>query len=487
MPSVPRTTLMLTLVVSASLSVQPITARETPAPSLRLLASKPRVTLDRHGKRVPLWGLGVWATPTSGAFRLNVTRPSYESPPIVAQVEDEGGEMLRAFPEDAADGWLGLRRFIRVTFHDREGRVVANRAFTICPNSGDRQRLDDSGPDTSTYPDWCGSAYFPFLKGMVWGMDAGWATRVLSGSEFEDDMGSPSLRVPEGRYRVTVRITRRYVRLLEIPDEHARVVLNVRVRNARRDSDDKKIVAEEEPATFFQDVPTVTDPDPNTLPDLAALPLWEMHVDHRKRGDFLSFAASPWNAGPAPLVVEGFRRSGQDVMDAFQYFYDDAGNVVGKAPAGTLEYHRGRGHNHWHFTHLVTFSILDADKKRVVRSRKQSFCIVPTDAVDLTVPGAVAQPWSHRFSSRCGQGESLWVRTALPAGWADTYFQWVAGQSFKITDLPNGRYYVRLHVNPRGLLYDANPDNDIVDRLIRLGGRPGNRRLTVAPWRGIAA
>jgi hypothetical protein len=449
------------------------------------VAAQNKVTLNRYGQRVYL-NLGVWAAAVGGDFRLEVSRPDYESPVGVVQT-DVDGVVIQELPADLLDGWRGLRDFIGVTFRKASTRrFVAGGKFTLCPNSYDRQRADDSGPDVPTYPDSCGNSYFPFLKGTVWGIDEGWAVDALGGSEF-DDYFMPSLRVPEGRYRVVVRIDRRYVQLLGIAPGDARVVLDVTVRDADDRFPFRTPQREGASLTPEAAVPTVTDPDPSTLPDLAALPLWSMGVVHRRRGDFLGFAASPWNAGPAPLVVEGFRRPGEDVMDAYQYFYDQDENVVGRAPVGTLEFHRGGGHNHWHFLQLVEFTLLDSTHTRVVLSKKQSFCIAPTDAVDLSVEGADYVPWSLRLSSRCGSSGSIWVREALAAGWADTYYQYVSGQAFNITNLPNGWYYVRLEMNPLGNLYDSSPGNEIADRMIRLGGRRGSRTLLVMPWNGIEA
>jgi hypothetical protein len=474
------------MVLALGLTALPAPAQEPAPPSLRLLAARNKVTLNRYGLRVFL-DMGVWVAASGADLRLAVSRPQYDEPVGIVQTDSEGA-LIRELPADVLDGWRGLRDFIGVSFRKAStGRLVAGGKFTFCPNAYERQRADDSGPDAPIYPDACGSSYFPFLKGMVWGIEEGWAVSALGGSEF-DDYGTPSLRVPEGRYRVTVRIDRPYAELFGMAPEDARVVLDVTVR----DSDDpfahaRSVQGQGEALAPEAGVPTVTAPDPSTLPDLAALPLWNMHVSHRRRGDFLSFAASPWNAGPAPLVVEGFRRPGEDVMDAYQYFYDREGNAVGRAPVGTLEFHSGGGHNHWHFLQLVEFSVLDQDRNEVVLSKKQSFCLAPTDAVDLSVEGADYVPWSLRLSTRCGGSESIWVREVLAAGWADTYFQWVSGQAFNITTLPNGSYYVRLEMNPLGTLYDASPGNEIEDRLIHIGGKRGERTLEVMPWQGIGA
>lgn len=481
----PRSLLVVSLALALASPAQPSPAQVPEPPSLRLVAARNRLTLDRYGLRVYL-NLGVWAAAVGGDFRLDVSRPDYESPVEVVQTDALGNE-IQELPTGVLDGWRGLREFIGVTFRKAStGRAVAGGKFTFCPNAYDRQRADDTGSDVPTYPDSCGGSYFPFLKGMVWGIDEGWAVDALGGSEF-DGYGTPTLRVPEGRYQVTVKIGRAYAELLGIAPEDSRVVLDVTVRDSDQRFPFRRAEGEGAAVAPEAAVPIDTEPDPSTLPDLAALPLWSMDVNHRRRRDFLMFAASPWNAGPAPLVVEGFRRPGEDVMDAYQYFYDQDENVVGRAPVGTLEFHSGGGHNHWHFLQLMEFTLVDAEGEEVVLSKKQSFCIAPTDAVDLSVEGADYVPWSLRLSSRCGRSGSIWVREALAAGWADTYFQYVSGQAFNITKVPNGWYYVRLEMNPLGTLYDSSPGNEIADRLIHLGGKPGSRTLRVMPWYGIEA
>ena len=73
----------------------------------------------------------------------------------------------------------------------------------------------------------------------------------------------------------------------------------------------------------------------------------------------------------------------------------------------------------------------------------------------------------------------------LDVGWGDTYGQYLPGQAFDITDVPNGRYVMRVEVNPEGLLYETTTANNVQDRVIRLKGKPGNRTAIVKPWHGI--
>lgn len=452
-------------------------------PSVRLVAATPSVTLYRYGRGRVALDLGVFVASVGGDFELRVSRPAYGEPPVVAQIDPRTGE-ARPLPVALGQRWRGLRRFLEITVRNRAGDVVATRRAPFCPNSWVRQRVTDTGTAVTRYPSFCGS-WFPFVRGMVWGIDDGWAVNAFAGEESEESRPQ-TLRLARGRYAVSIRVAAPYAELFGVSPEHAEVVLALTVRDrAGRPSHGRRAALHTHGVARGEAVPEVAEPDATTLPDLVALPAWSVGVNRGRKRDRLSFAASPWNAGPGPLVVEGFRRPGEDVMDAFQYFHEANGTAVGKAAVGTFEYDARRGHDHWHFLQFVRFSVVTASGREVVRSRKQAFCLAPTDAVDLTVPGAASLPHLASLGSMCGSPRSLWVRETLFAGWADTYFQSTPGQSFDVTNLPNGRYYVRVEVNPLGVLREGTVENNVADRLITLGGRPGNRRVTVAPWNGI--
>ena len=191
------------------------------------------------------------------------------------------------------------------------------------------------------------------------------------------------------------------------------------------------------------------------------------------------------DAGPAPLEVQGFRRQNEDTMDSWQYFFDQHGNAVGKARVGRMEYDARHGHQHWHFRQFARYSLTDTDKTQVVRSHKEAFCLAPTDPIDLLSPGAELNPYQIGFGSACGSVNSIWVRESLPAGWGDTYYQWLPGQSFDITHLPNGRYFVKVQVNKNGNLYETDASNNVSYRRIFLRGRPGARFVLVPAWHGL--
>ena len=305
------------------------------------------------------------------------------------------------------------------------------------------------------------------------------------------------MNLAPGSYKVKVEVMPFFRTFFAIAPEDAEVTLNLRVRKPGGIPVPGEVRANERlrlaraaaaaaGTASADDLPIDTDPDPSTVPDLSALPAWAISTNHRGTNDYLSFASTGWNAGPAPMVVEGFRAGAAETMDAFQYFYDADGNPISRAPVGTFQFdHRG-GHHHWHFLQFVRYSIIDAATNEVVQSFKQSFCLAPTDSIDLTVPGAIYLPYLPSMSSVCGGEEARWLREALPAGWGDTYFQSVAGQAFNITKVPNGSYKIRVTMNPLGLLKEATTSNNVEDRDILLFGRLGARQVIAQPWHGIS-
>ncbi|MFJ3328307.1 lysyl oxidase family protein [Streptomyces griseus] len=218
-------------------------------------------------------------------------------------------------------------------------------------------------------------------------------------------------------------------------------------------------------------------------PDLRSLPAYGITVSDGYEDvpgkDYLAFSANVWNAGPAKLVVDGFRSPGKELMDAYQYFYDADGKQVGYTPTGTMEWDPRPGHEHWHFTDFASYRLLKADKKETVRSGKEAFCLANTDAVDYTVKNANWHPDNTDLSTACGQENSISVREVLDVGSGDTYTQDLPGQSFDITDLPNGTYYIQVLANPENRLKETNHNNNSALRKVVLGGKKGARTVKV--------
>jgi hypothetical protein len=229
----------------------------------------------------------------------------------------------------------------------------------------------------------------------------------------------------------------------------------------------------------------LASPPRNALPDLVPLPSWGISTAHTKSGlDLLDFGATVWVGGNGPLDVEGFRSQGSPIMKAYQYFYRD-GRPIGRIRAGTMGFDNAKGHHHWHFEQFARYTLLNAAKKLAVASHKVGFCIGPSDPVDLVAPHAVWQPPVLGLLGQCGQPTALWVREMMPVGWGDTYVQSIAGQSFDITKVPNGTYYIEITANPLGVLHETSTGNDVSLRKVILGGTPGHRTVKVPAWHGI--
>jgi hypothetical protein len=229
-------------------------------------------------------------------------------------------------------------------------------------------------------------------------------------------------------------------------------------------------------------------------PDLQSLPAYQIMLSRAdangnpSKKTYLNFGATVWNAGPSPLVVDGFRTKPGEDMDAYQYFYDNDGNEVGSTPAGGLQWDPRPGHTHWHFKAFASYRLLDSTKTLTKRSGKEAFCLAPTDPVNLNTENANWKPASTDLSTACGSEGALSIREVLDTGWGDTYVQYLLGQSFNVTNLANGTYFIEVLANPDQKLTESNPNNNSALRKIKLGGKVGGKRtLKVYDYAGIKA
>jgi len=150
-----------------------------------------------------------------------------------------------------------------------------------------------------------------------------------------------------------------------------------------------------------------------------------------------------------------------------------------------MEWDNREGHKHWHFTDFARYNLLGADQKLVVRSGKEAFCLANTDAVDYTIANAKWRPENTDLSTSCGADTVIAVREVLDIGNGDTYSQDRPGQSFEVTDLPNGTYHIQVLADPGKKPAELDTTNNSALRAIVLGGTPDKRTLTVPPVSGI--
>jgi hypothetical protein len=458
----------------------------TPAPAgprIQLITAQNVITLPRFNHQVFL-DPGVYVAAFGSPLQFNVQRASYTKPVTITQVIHlaNGSTVTRPLPASILHGFSGLRNFLHISLTDASGKVVVSQRSIFCPDVFDPQRASPNSPATSPYP-FGGCLSDPFQLGMVWGIQKGW------GADPVEFSGRP-IRLKLGTYQATASITSKYQKLLGITPADATAHVTVKVVPGTQCCGPLRRPQRRGALPRLPPVATLNNPPRSALPDLVPLPSWGIVTSHmpatktQPASDQLDFGATVWIGGNSQLDVQGFRSHGSPVMKAYQYFWRN-GHIIGRARAGTMGFDSRPGHNHWHFQQFARYQLLNSAKTTAVRSQKQGFCIAPTDAVNLLLPQAVWQPSFTGLSGACGSPTALWVQEDLPVGWGDTYFQFVAGQAFDITKVPNGTYYIEVIANPQKVLHESNTSNDISLRKVILGGTPGHRTVRVPAFHGI--
>src|SRR5574341_1223538 len=492
------------------------------APQLWLRAATPSVTIEHYPGYPVFLDLGTSIVAGSRPFEIHVKRKSYHDPIVATQILR--GRQTRTLPAGVVQDFSGFSDFLHLTITNAAGKKVVDLDQVFCPNGWETMRTRPDAPPTSPYPKYCLTN--PFTLGSVWGLQAGWAISTeVSG------FATPVIvNFPDGTYTARLQINQPYQQLFAIPSAQASATVKVTMRTltdgggaeastlsdsggadastalsadagAADTSAALGIRGSSSPASSQPAAPLRPARRPTGRPhvsarfrpDLRPLPAWgisvigpeEVGVPATGPQQYLAFNANVWNAGPSPLVVDGFRRPGTLLMDAYQYFFDTSGRQVGWAPTGTLEYDPRVGHQHWHFTDFARYRLLNANKQQAVRSQKEAFCLGPTDAIDLTVREANWRPSIFDLHTSCGTASAIAIRETLDTGWCDTYTQLLPGQSFDITHLANGTYYIEVVANPDHRLYEGSASNNVSLRKVILGGTLGHRTVTVPPYEDI--
>jgi hypothetical protein len=494
-----------------------------PSPALKLVAPKSQQTLERgRGERIYLYNLGLQAIAEKSALEVRTQRGrSYRDPIKATLTLGQGaGATTTQLPSELITNVDRLNQFFAFSVTDQAGATVKTGRLNFCPNSSEAARAVPDGASSSPYPTECGN--HPFAKGAVLGIQRGWSTPVLG--DFETPQ---SFKGKDGVYTVRVLIRAGWRQALGMTAAQSEISVKVKVKTVaetvaaasghehagsdnhgmagqtRLSPQHAAMAAARQKALGRANTPADAPPTQTVRaaelpagprPDLRSVPAYQIALDRTdgqgnpRNKTYLNFGATVWNAGPSPLVVDGFRRPNGDLMDAYQYFYDAAGNEVGSTKAGTLEWDPREGHTHWHFTAFASYRLLDSTRTVTKRSGKESFCLAPTDPINLNLPTAQWKPASTDLSTACGSEEAISIREVLDVGWGDTYGQSLPGQSFNVTNLANGIYYIEVLANPDQKLVESNPNNNSALRKVKLGGKVGGKRtLKVYPYAGIKA
>ncbi len=193
-------------------------------------------------------------------------------------------------------------------------------------------------------------------------------------------------------------------------------------------------------------------------PNVRALPAFDLTVVPTSSGGAqLLFSAKTWNAGLGPLeLVAG--ETGGDKQNIYQRIYLDDGSYYDRH-AGTFVWHPE--HNHFHFENYATYMLqpVGAAGASQRTSNKTTFCIIDTDKVDGSLPGA---PGVAVYSS-CGK-----IKQGMSVGWADTYKWNLAGQAIDLTGWTDGDYKLTISADPKNQLVETDESDNAACSVIRI-------------------
>ena len=479
-----------TVALGGALAVTTVPSQAADPSSPLVLDAPHRVVARSHHGWV-YSNLGVRMVAQNEDFRIEATRapsgggewwdPSYNSP-ITATWKREAGDV----PLGELSSWSGLDAFASIRVLNADGERIRTVRADGCFN-GEANRVGPNGPASNPFP-W-GCPWNPFTLGSVMGVAQDYSSSLLP------EWGT-NLRLKPGIYQMVATISPEWRDTFEIAEGDATVTSKLVVKEARRrfrSSDTVSAARGTDHLESVGDEPASSSAgalaDANA-PDLRALPAFDVSIN--EKGTAMRFGATVWNGGAGPMVIEGFRDNrSEHEMTAYQYYFDEHGEQTGYDQVGELHFHEGN-HHHWHFEDFARYRLYpaDADGNRVdtgfVKSTKQSFCLVATDAVDLTVPHADMRPEYTDLGSQCGGPGALSLREVLANGHGDTYYQYRTGQAFRLGDLENGIYYVGVEANPEDVdgrnLQELDYTNNESYRKVRLlTNAKGVRKVRMAP------
>jgi lysyl oxidase len=194
-------------------------------------------------------------------------------------------------------------------------------------------------------------------------------------------------------------------------------------------------------------------------PNLQPFPAFDLAVstNFSTGGKQLMFSTRSWNKGlgPLELVAGGVNAGGQDV---YQRVYSSDGTFQDYF-AGTFVWHPA--HNHFHFGKYALYSLepMTANGGVPKNGNKTTFCVMDTNKIDGTLPGAPATA----VYSVCGD-----TIQGMSVGWADTYSSFLEGQSLDITGNPSGDYCLTIQIDPDSRLLEMSEADNSVSSLLRI-------------------
>lgn len=186
---------------------------------------------------------------------------------------------------------------------------------------------------------------------------------------------------------------------------------------------------------------------PNLTIDSARLAM-DLAIEER----FFDSAACELDPDEACIDTPGLRRLLRFSVETPNLGDQDL--IIGAPEPPLFEYSPCHGHHH--FTGFAAYELIDAAGGQLAAGHKQAFCLVDTHRY-------VDAPESPSMSAyNCNyQG--------VQRGWSDVYDSSLGCQFIDITDIPDGTYHLRVHINQEQRLPESRYDDNLLVLPITLG------------------
>jgi len=214
---------------------------------------------------------------------------------------------------------------------------------------------------------------------------------------------------------------------------------------------------------------------PEKLPDLAMLPPFEFHLETTTADRrLLRFSTVSVNIGPGRFkvlgmdTVDGVADHG-DILSVVQTINHEDGTWTSRDTTARMSW-SGDGHDHWHLLDFQKFKLVSLDARVLGHVVKTGFCAF--DSYPYTSPRPAFFTSDRDI---CQTNDSGKVLMGTSRGWGDIYRWSIAFQWIDITDLPNGKYKVRVVIDPPmatgGFFKESDESNNRSWTKIRIGAQ----------------
>lgn len=210
------------------------------------------------------------------------------------------------------------------------------------------------------------------------------------------------------------------------------------------------------------------------LPDLAVLAPSEFSINVTASGKRrLHFTTRVVNIGRGPFQLKGFdatddRAQIGDILSVRQQVKEPDGSFSRHDSSATMVW-SGDGHIHWHVTGVQDIRLQSLHDEILGRVNKIGFCFLDSFAYGSSQPSRY-----NAAHSVCQTRTDGTVPMGVSVKWGDTYPATIAFQWIDITGLPNGRYRLRVIVDPPagsgGTFLESDETNNAGWTKIRITG-----------------